>query len=170
MASMKPAAMVEPMVPAILGPMACIRRKFDGLAFCPIICDTRAAMGTAATPAEPISGLTSRPSHNLQDFSPENPSYRRQAEGHEAEANDGQVLKPQKRLAAGIGPHRNGQEDNDGVHDGVLGDIREARHDAHSRNRFPSISIPIRGATEGKRSEQTMVTIMGKITFSVLDT
>ena len=34
-ASRKPAAMAEPMTPATLGPMACIRRKLAGLAFWP---------------------------------------------------------------------------------------------------------------------------------------
>ena len=33
--SRKPAAMAEPMTPATLGPMACISRKLEGLAFWP---------------------------------------------------------------------------------------------------------------------------------------
>ena len=50
--------MAEPMTPATLGPMACISRKLEGLAFWPSRLDTRAAMGTADTPAEPMRGLT----------------------------------------------------------------------------------------------------------------
>ena len=42
-----PAVTAEPITPAMLGPMACIRRKLAGLAFCPSTWDTRAAMGTA---------------------------------------------------------------------------------------------------------------------------
>ena len=53
--------MAEPMTPATFGPMACMSRKFAGLAFWPTIWETRAAIGTAETPAEPISGLTFLP-------------------------------------------------------------------------------------------------------------
>ena len=52
-----PAATAEPITPATFGPMACINRKFPGFASCPTFCDTRAAIGTAETPAEPINGL-----------------------------------------------------------------------------------------------------------------
>ena len=38
--------------------MACISRKFVGSASAPTFCETRAAIGTAETPAEPINGLT----------------------------------------------------------------------------------------------------------------
>ena len=49
------------MTPATLGPMACISRKLEGLFFWPTVLATRAAMGTAETPAEPIRGLTLPP-------------------------------------------------------------------------------------------------------------
>ena len=42
--------MAEPITPATLGPIACISRKLEGLAFWPSLLDTRAAMGTADTP------------------------------------------------------------------------------------------------------------------------
>lgn len=41
--------------------IACMSRKFAGLAFWPSTCETRAAIGTADTPAEPISGFTLPP-------------------------------------------------------------------------------------------------------------
>ena len=40
------------MTPDTLGPMACISRKLEGFSFWPTTWDTRAAMGTADTPAE----------------------------------------------------------------------------------------------------------------------
>ena len=46
-----PAATAEPITPATFGPMACISRKFCGLASRPTLFDTRAAIGTADTPA-----------------------------------------------------------------------------------------------------------------------
>ncbi len=49
--------MAEPMTPATLGPMACISRKLPGLASWPTTWETRAAIGTADTPAEPMRGL-----------------------------------------------------------------------------------------------------------------
>ena len=57
----KPAATAEPITPATFGPIACMSRKFAGLAFWPSTCETRAAIGTADTPAEPISGFTLPP-------------------------------------------------------------------------------------------------------------
>lgn len=62
MASIVPAATAVPITPATFGPIACIRRKFDELAFAPTTYDTRAAIGTADTPAEPTSGLVLPPS------------------------------------------------------------------------------------------------------------
>ena len=53
-ASIVPAATAVPMTPATFGPMACMRRKLPGFAFAPTTWLTRAAIGTAETPAEPI--------------------------------------------------------------------------------------------------------------------
>ena len=47
----------EPITPATFGPIACISRKFCASDSSPTLFDTRAAIGTADTPAEPISGL-----------------------------------------------------------------------------------------------------------------
>ena len=57
MANNTPAATAEPMTPATLGPMACINKKLLEFASNPTLLETLAAMGTAETPAEPISGL-----------------------------------------------------------------------------------------------------------------
>ena len=61
-ASIAPAATAVPITPATFGPIACMSRKLEGLAFWPTTWDTRAAIGTADTPAEPISGLVLPPS------------------------------------------------------------------------------------------------------------
>ena len=52
-----PAATAEPITPDTFGPMACISRWFCELASSPTWFTTRAAMGTAETPAAPIKGL-----------------------------------------------------------------------------------------------------------------
>jgi hypothetical protein len=52
-----PAAIAVPITPATLGPIACINKKLPGSSSCPTFCDTRAAIGTAETPADPIRGL-----------------------------------------------------------------------------------------------------------------
>ena len=57
MANNTPAATAEPMTPATFGPMACINKKLLEFASNPTLLETLAAMGTAETPAEPISGL-----------------------------------------------------------------------------------------------------------------
>src|SRR4030042_1758991 len=54
---MPPAGAAVPLPPATLGPMACISRKLPGFSLWPSFWETRAAIGTAETPAEPISGL-----------------------------------------------------------------------------------------------------------------
>jgi hypothetical protein len=56
--SKTPAATAEPITPATFGPIACINKKLAGLYSKPTLFDTRAAIGTAETPAEPINGLT----------------------------------------------------------------------------------------------------------------
>ena len=48
-----PAAIADPITPATLGPIACIRRKLFESASRPTLLETRAAIGTAETPAEP---------------------------------------------------------------------------------------------------------------------
>src|SRR5699024_8968001 len=52
-----PAATADPITSTTFGHIACIRRKLVGSASAPTFWDTRAAIGTADTPAEPISGL-----------------------------------------------------------------------------------------------------------------
>ena len=52
-----PAATAVPITPATFGPIACISKKLVGSSSAPTFCDTRAAIGTADTPAEPINGL-----------------------------------------------------------------------------------------------------------------
>ncbi len=54
---MMPAAMADPITPATLGPIACISRKFCEFASRPTLLATRAAIGTAETPAAPMIGL-----------------------------------------------------------------------------------------------------------------
>ena len=52
-----PAATAEPITPDTFGPMACIKRWFCELASSPTWFTTRAAIGTAETPAAPIKDL-----------------------------------------------------------------------------------------------------------------
>ena len=51
-----PAAIAVPITPETFGPIACINRKLPGSYSRPTLLETRAAIGTAETPAEPISG------------------------------------------------------------------------------------------------------------------
>ena len=52
-----PADIADPITPATFGPIACINKKFCGLASKPTLLETLAAIGTAETPADPIRGL-----------------------------------------------------------------------------------------------------------------
>ena len=54
----KPAATAEPITPATFGPIACMSKKLEGSSRTPSFWTTRAAIGTAETPAAPIIGLT----------------------------------------------------------------------------------------------------------------
>ena len=53
-----PAAIALPITPATFGPIACMSKKLLGSSFCPSLWTTRAAIGTAETPAAPIIGFT----------------------------------------------------------------------------------------------------------------
>ena len=56
--SKAPAATAEPMTPATFGPIACISRKLWRSYSSPRLFEMRAAIGTALTPALPISGFS----------------------------------------------------------------------------------------------------------------
>ena len=57
-----PAATAEPITPATFGAMAWVRRWLEGSASRPTVSETRAASGTAETPALPMRGLIFLPS------------------------------------------------------------------------------------------------------------
>ena len=51
-----------------MGPIACISKKFLGFASCHTFCATLAAIGTADTPAAPISGFIFPPDSLFINF------------------------------------------------------------------------------------------------------
>jgi hypothetical protein len=115
-----PAAMAEPMTPPTLGPMANISRKLDALSFCPTVWHTRADMGTAETPAAPMSGLTLPAGGLAHDFAHEHARRRSNGKGHQPENDDLNRFNGQKVGRAAFGPHRKPQENDNDIVELVL--------------------------------------------------
>ena len=67
-ASRIPPEMAVPKTPARFGPMACMIRKTCGFSRLPTICDTRAAIGTEAIPADPIRGIDLSAADDVHDL------------------------------------------------------------------------------------------------------
>ena len=86
-----PAATAVPITPATFGPIACISRKLVGSASAPTFWDTRAAIGTADTPAEPISGLILPPDKLAHQLTKQNAACGTERECNQTQSNDLQM-------------------------------------------------------------------------------
>ena len=142
-----------------------------GFSAWPTFCETRAAIGTAETPAEPIRGLTLPPVSRYISFPSSTPPAVPSAERAQAHGHDGQRLGVEERLGRRRRADGDAQEDRDDVASARCEAVLTRRSTTpDSLSRLPSISMAIRGAAEGSRSETNTVTMIGKQTFSVLET
>ena len=125
-----PAATAEPITPATLGPMACISRKLEGFSLWPTFWETRAAIGTAETPAEPIRGLTWPPVSDVHHLAAQNTGCGAEGEGDQAQHDDEQGAGVQEGVGRGGAANGQRQEDGDDVHQLIAGGLLDAIHDA----------------------------------------
>ena len=131
-----PAATAEPMTPATFGPMAGI----SGLTLPSVssetnFCTTRAAIGTAETPAAPMQGLIFFPSEEqVEDLGKDDPAGRAEGEGHRAQYQNLERVRGQEILGGHGGSHREPEEDGHDVDERATGRLPQPfRHAAFTQ-------------------------------------
>ena len=162
--------MAEPMTPATLGPMACIRRKLVLLYFLPTSWDTRAAIGTAETPAEPMSGLILPPESRYMIRPPSRPPTVEMAKATRPRTMILMVFQVRNRSAVMVAPTEVARKMVTMFMRAFWAVSLRRSATPHSRNRLPSIRQPISGAVEGRSRMTKAETMIGKMIFSVLVT
>ena len=121
-----PAATAVPITPATFGPIACISRKLVGSASAPTFWDTRAAIGTADTPAEPISGLTFPSGQLAHQFTEQNTClrYRMRMQSDQGQRSS-MVSAFRNASALVVCSYGSTQQNNNDVHQGVGCGVRQ---------------------------------------------
>ena len=167
-----PAATAEPMTPDTFGAMACISRWFDGLYFRPSTSETRAASGTADTPALPIRGLILLPSLQNRFI-----SFAQHTPPKVATTND--AAPRQKMMSESVVRNTSACVDAPTVRPSNIVTISISELAAVLARRFvtplsfrrlPKNSIPRRGRADGLMKVVSSRPTIGKITFSVFPT
>ena len=156
------------MTPATLGPIACMSRKLVGLARWPSFWETRAAIGTADTPAEPMSGLILPPESLYISLPSSSPPTVANSKAMSPSTTMKMVCQVRKRSKRAVAPT---EVERKMVTMFIMAfcavsERRSVRPD--SLKRLPSMRQPSSGATEGRSRQTNTVTMMGKRTFSVL--
>ena len=165
-----PAATAEPITPATLGPIACISRKLAGFAFCPSTWETRAAIGTAETPAEPIRGLI-LPFVTKHIILPViRPPQVEMQNATSPRAIINKVWGFKKFSAFAVAPTETPRNMVTIFISSFCAVLEILSVTPHTLRRLPNIRNPIRGAASGTIIATTTVTIMGNSRSSVLDT
>ena len=152
--------------------MACISRKFEGSAFWPSVCDTRAAIGTAETPAEPISGLIL--------LSPFEKKFITLASSTPPAVPIAKAITPSTRMnsvrglrnasAVAVAPTVRPRKMTTMFISSFCTVFDRRSTTPHSFIRLPSMRQPTSGAADGSSSAMITVMISGKRIFSVFDT
>ncbi len=140
------------------------------MAFCPSTWDTRAAIGTAETPAEPINGLTLPPESQYMSFPNNNPPTVLKLNAKRPRPMIISVSSLRKVSAFAVAPTVTPRNIVTILINAFWAVSLSLSTTPDSLKRLPSMSIPIRGATEGRSSTHRMVTTMGKRIFSNLET
>ena len=167
MQSITPAATPEPITPATLGPIACISRKLVGLAFWPSTCDTRAAIGTADTPADPMSGFIGVFDRTFISLAISTPPAVPKQNASTPRITILIVAQVRNVVPVAEAPTHVPSRITR-IFESALDDVSDRRAVLPlSLNRLPIISIPISGATEGSSRAITTVTAIGKRIFSL---
>ena len=150
--------------------MACISRKLAGLARWPSFWLTRAAIGTAETPAEPISGLIFSLRKRFMNLASSTPPALPQPKAKMPIAMILMVCQVRKVLAVAVAPTQTPRKMVTMFISSFWAVLSRRSVTPHSCIRLPSIRQPTRGAAEGTSRATKMVTTKGKMIFSVLET
>ena len=138
--------------------------------FRPTSWETRAAMGTAETPAEPMRGLILPPEVLYMMMPPRRPPTVEMPKATRPSTTILMVSQFRKFWATMVAPTEVARKMVT-MFIRAFWAVSERRSvTPHSRNRFPNIRQPIRGAVEGRSRITKVATTMGKMIFSVLET
>ncbi len=159
------------MTPATLGPMACMRRKLSGSAFCPSTWETRAAIGTADTPAEPISGLIGflRETRFI-NLAIRTPPAVETAKATTPKARILSVPACRNRSPVMVMPTEEPRKMVTTLMISFCAALLSRSVTPHSRKKLPNISMAMSAEAAGTSSTQAMVTMMTKVSFSAFET
>ena len=145
-------------------------RKFLGFSAWPTFWLTRAAMGTAETPAEPMSGLTLPLVAQHMTLPSSTPPTVLIAKATRPMTTIVSVWVLRKISAVAVAPTETPRKMVMMLHSALLAVSTRRSTTPLSRIRLPSISMEISGAAEGSSSDTKIVTMIGKHTRSTLET
>ena len=150
--------------------MAFISRKLPGSYCWPTLLDTRAAMGTADTPAEPISGLILPPVSLFISLASSTPPAVPQPKANTPRTTIFRVLAVRKVEPLVVAPTVRPRKMVTMLHSSFWIVLFRRSVTPLTRQRLPNIRQPTREAASGSSRDTTMVTMIGKMTSSVLET
>ncbi|MNY15358.1 hypothetical protein D3C86_1485670 [compost metagenome] len=150
--------------------MACISRKFCGLASRPTLFDTRAAIGTADTPAEPINGLILLLLNMFINLAINTPAAVPAQNASIPSSRMPRVFSCRKESAESFEPTVRPRK----MVTILISALREvsARRSTTpaSRSRLPRANMPISGAASGSSKPISRHSMIGKTIFSACPT
>ena len=146
--------------------MAFISRKLDGLALWPTFCTTRAAMGTADTPAAPIIGFTFPRVITYISLPSSVPAAVPTTKAARPRPMIMMVLIVRNSSADILEPTATPRKIVTMLISSFWAVLDRRSTTPASRKRFPSISMPINGLAAGTSSAEAMVVRTGKRIFT----
>ena len=130
--------------------------------------ETRAAIGTAETPAEPISGLILPLEMTYKSLPMRSPQIVARTKPARPRTTMSKVFVVRKVVPTAVAPTEMPRNNVTMFISAFCAVSLKRSVTPHSRKRLPNIRLPRSGATDGKSKDTTMVTRMGKIIFSFL--
>jgi len=158
------------MTPATFGPIACISRKFCGLACRPILLATRAAIGTADTPAAPISGLILPPLAQHISLPISSPAAVPTEKAIAPSARMPSVSRLRNDVADSLEPTASPRKIVTALMMSFWAERLSLSTTPHSRSRLPNVSMPISGTAVGRKIAVIASTVSGNRMRSSLPT
>ena len=158
------------MTPATFGPIACMSRWFESSASRPTRLTTRAAIGTAETPAAPISGLILPRVAQHMSLPMRTPAAVPIEKATAPRARMPSVSRFRNCSEASFEPTASPSRIVTMFMSSFCAARLSRSTTPHSRSRLPKVSMPISGAAVGRKATTTASTISGNRMRSRRDT
>ena len=133
-------------------------------------CETRAAIGTAETPAEPMRGFILPPERRYMTLPPRSPPAVDIINDTRPSAIIFSVLQSRKFCATIVAPTEVARKMVTMFMSAFCAVSESLSVTPHSRKRLPSMRQPMSGAVEGRSRMTKVATTMGKMIFSFFET